>query len=52
MLPQSESLLKYENPVVISSGRDKDKKGAGKTLRKVRARDCGPRRPIVLYAPP
>jgi hypothetical protein len=35
MIPQNESLLKYENPVLISSGKDKDKKGA-KTLRKVR----------------
>lgn len=34
MIPQSESLLKFENPVLISTG--KDKKGASKTIRKVR----------------
>jgi hypothetical protein len=33
MIPQSESLLKFENPVLISTG--KDKKGASKTIRKV-----------------
>lgn len=41
-MSQHDSLLKYENPVLISSGKEKDKKGSGKTLRK--ASDAGSQR--------